>query len=145
MNDSTAGSGSASREIPIPESGTLEISLEGTGGAGGGMSGSSATASPKQSGLVSSVVEPPFVGHMNARRRAIKAIAAQVWELRGEVVAAQHFAGDGVPKIQNTSECIANLVLAYRHLEDASMRIGKAIQAADGGVSVYDRDTTVGA
>lgn len=35
-------------------------------------------------------------------------------------------------------EVIANLTIAYRHLEDASMRIGKAIQAIDGGVSVYD-------
>jgi hypothetical protein len=29
--------------------------------------------------------------------------------------------------------------LAYRHLEDASMRLGKVIQALDGGVSVYDK------
>jgi hypothetical protein len=31
------------------------------------------------------------------------------------------------------SEAIANVTLAYRHLEDASMRLGKAIQALDGG------------
>lgn len=37
-------------------------------------------------------------------------------------------------------EVIANVMLAYRHLEDASMRLGKAIQAIDGGVSVYDKD-----
>lgn len=37
-------------------------------------------------------------------------------------------------------EVIANLTLAYRHLEDASMRLGKCIQAIDGGISVYDRD-----
>jgi len=42
-------------------------------------------------------------------------------------------------------EIIANIMLAYRHLEDASMRLGKAIQAYDGGASVYDKDTTVGA
>jgi hypothetical protein len=36
-------------------------------------------------------------------------------------------------------------MLAYRHLEDASMRLGKAIQAMDGGTSVYDKRTTVGA
>lgn len=36
-------------------------------------------------------------------------------------------------------EVIANVTLAYRHLEDASMRLGKAIQAIDGGVSVYDK------
>ena len=37
-------------------------------------------------------------------------------------------------------EMIANLMLAYRHLEDARMRVGKAIQAYDGGVSAYDKE-----
>lgn len=37
-------------------------------------------------------------------------------------------------------EAGANAMLAYRHLEDASMRLGKSIQAIDGGVSVYDKD-----
>jgi hypothetical protein len=39
-------------------------------------------------------------------------------------------------------EANANVLLAYRHLEDASMRLGKAIQAIDGGVSVYDISQT---
>lgn len=37
------------------------------------------------------------------------------------------------------SEMKANLMLAYRHLEDARMRFGKVIQAFDGGKSVYPR------
>ena len=37
------------------------------------------------------------------------------------------------------SEILANITLAYRHLEDARMRIGKSIQAYDGGTSVYNR------
>jgi uncharacterized protein YhaN len=36
-------------------------------------------------------------------------------------------------------EMKANLILAYRHLEDARMRLGKAVQAYDGGTSVYPR------
>lgn len=36
-------------------------------------------------------------------------------------------------------EVAANLQLAYRHLEDARMRLGKAVQAYDGGISVYKR------
>lgn len=36
-------------------------------------------------------------------------------------------------------EAIANVMLAYHHLEDARMRVGKCIQALDGGVSIYDR------
>jgi hypothetical protein len=48
-------------------------------------------------------------------------------------------------KAGTSGEACANATLAYRHLEDASMRLGKTIQAIDGGVSVYDRRTTVGA
>ena len=35
-------------------------------------------------------------------------------------------------------EMKANIMLAYRHLEDARMRLGKVLQARDGGVSCYD-------
>jgi hypothetical protein len=36
-------------------------------------------------------------------------------------------------------EVIANLIIARRHIEDARMRLGKAIQYCDGnGVSCYD-------
>lgn len=40
---------------------------------------------------------------------------------------------------EDRNEALANLTLAYRHLEDARMRIGKAIQAYDGGQSIYDK------
>jgi hypothetical protein len=36
-------------------------------------------------------------------------------------------------------EAKANIMLAFRHLEDARMRLGKVIQAFDGGTSVYDK------
>lgn len=63
-------------------------------------------------------------------RRAIKNVAdALILEHRAPVV------GDA-PAFPD--EAIANVMLAYRHLEDASMRLGKAIQALDGGTSVYD-------
>jgi hypothetical protein len=42
-------------------------------------------------------------------------------------------------KIQKRDEMEANLMLAYRHLEDARMRLGKAIQAYDGGASCYPK------
>jgi len=64
-----------------------------------------------------------------ALRRDIKAIADRVWELRRPPMG-----GLGEP-----SEAYANATIAYRKLEDASMRLGKAIQALDGGVSVYDK------
>ena len=39
----------------------------------------------------------------------------------------------------NKGECIAQAMLALRHIEDARMRVGKVIQYADGGLSVYDK------
>jgi hypothetical protein len=54
-----------------------------------------------------------------ALRRELKPLAERVLALRGGT----------------NGEAIANVLLAYRHLEDASMRLGKAIQALDGGVS----------
>lgn len=38
---------------------------------------------------------------------------------------------------QDKGEMIANSILCYRHLEDASMRLWKVIQAHDGWVSIY--------
>jgi hypothetical protein len=67
-----------------------------------------------------------------ALRRELKPFAEKVralWDL-------------AVPVTDSEQEAAANLMLAYRHLEDASMRLGKTIQAIDGGVSVYDRTQT---
>lgn len=43
------------------------------------------------------------------------------------------------PPEADSAEMIANVMLAYRHIEDARMRLGKVIQAFDGGISVYDK------
>jgi len=37
----------------------------------------------------------------------------------------------------------ANVTLAYRHLEDARMRLGKVIQHYEGGGSKYDKPISV--
>jgi hypothetical protein len=73
------------------------------------------------------------IDQINSARRQIKAVALAVQELRTAL------------DPRYAPETIANVTLAYRHLEDASMRLGKAIQALDGGTSVYDREVTVGA
>lgn len=65
-------------------------------------------------------------------RRKLKQIADEVASLRQDVIDTK--AGN--------SETVANVTLAYRHIEDASMRLGKMLQSLDGGVSVYDRETT---
>ena len=36
-------------------------------------------------------------------------------------------------------EVKANIKISFRHLEDARMRLGKAIQANGDGVSIYDK------
>ncbi len=41
-------------------------------------------------------------------------------------------------------EMKANIMLAYRHLEDARMRIGKILQAADDGISILDKPPITG-
>lgn len=68
-------------------------------------------------------------------RKRIKALADDMWTVYSQ--------GAGVSETRG--EVIANFMLSYRHLEDASMRLGKAIQAIDGGVSVYDRAQVPGA
>lgn len=82
-----------------------------------------------------------FTEAANSVRAEIKVAANAADTLSRTVMRHQHQKGAA----EDTGEMIANLRLAYRHLEDASMRLGKAIQAHDGGVSVYDRATTVGA
>lgn len=82
---------------------------------------------------------PTFTDAANDRRKKVKEIASSILKLKQEVMDAK------LPENSDRSEMMANLTLAYRHLEDCSMRFGKAIQAFDGGVSVYDKDTTVGA
>lgn len=94
---------------------------------------------------------PPteFENQSLSLRRRIKAVAAELKVTLSTVRVGLHIpateAGFAEKQREDRGEMIACLMLAYRHLEDASMRIGKAIQASNGGTSVYDRDSTVGA
>lgn len=70
-------------------------------------------------------------------RRAIKGIADEMTQVRKRERRAHQ--GTGRQAVTD-GEAMANFVLAFRHLEDASMRLGKAIQVLDGGTSVYDKE-----
>lgn len=70
---------------------------------------------------------------INLSRAAIKQIAEGVAQLRQLAIF----------QVGN-AEVIANITLAYRALEDGSMRLGKALQHLDGGASVYDPKTATG-
>ena len=57
----------------------------------------------------------PTIEAINEARAQVKVCAEAVAALK--------------PAAIRTPEAIANIMLAYRHLEDASMRLGKVIQA----------------
>jgi len=77
---------------------------------------------------------PPFEEVAKTNRTMIKGLAVSVKAMH------QHdqFLMYAVSK-PDFEEMHANITLCYRHLEDAAMRLGKAIQAFDGGVSIYDK------
>jgi hypothetical protein len=66
-------------------------------------------------------------------RRGIKAYAVLVNDCKNDhyFFKAEH---DGISNDAEMRE-----LQAYRHLEDAAMRLGKVIQAKDGGKSIYDK------
>jgi len=72
-----------------------------------------------------------FEAICNYQRAVIGGVVKEVRELSQ--------ADDGWQHRREAGEIEANLTLAFRHLEDARMRIGKALQARDGGVS-YDQE-----
>lgn len=75
------------------------------------------------------------------------ALRAQIEETKKQtmLVIQEHpvFAEEALLPEKHTTleyaEMRANLKLTYRHLEDARMRLGKALQAFDGGKSIYPR------
>lgn len=90
----------------------------------------------------------PYYIEANELRKDIKRIAQRVKGIRDLFL----FSDGPKEELRVTSDDVAqdhelrkNLDLALIHLEDGSMRLGKFMQAMDGGVSVYDRATTVGA
>lgn len=71
-------------------------------------------------------------------RRQLKSQAEKAWSHIDEVRRSNL-------ATKSEHEALDNMILAYRHLEDASMRLGKCIQALDGGASVYDKTQVPGA
>ena len=69
----------------------------------------------------------------NLFRESLKNIGDLILDLKNKDSRVNVLDGTG-----DTGEAIANVMLAYRHVEDARMRLGKVIQACEGGVSIYD-------
>lgn len=77
---------------------------------------------------------------INELRAGILSVEQQVASLKSSIATADLTTRPDVPTscpAADRGEMIANCMLTYRHLEDARMRLGKVIQAYDGGVSVY--------
>jgi hypothetical protein len=66
-------------------------------------------------------------------RGYVKANAKGLLDLKATIAATEAIEGE------DRGEVMANITLAYRHLEDAAMRLGKVLQARNGGVSIYDK------
>jgi len=72
---------------------------------------------------------------LNSLRQDIKGVAQKVKDFENGIHNREEKHVE-----EDFGEMIANAMLAYRCLEDASMRLGKVLQAKNGGVSVYDHN-----
>lgn len=72
-----------------------------------------------------------FDGACSIARTKIKEVGQYVLDMKQNIPETLYASSD-------KGEMIANITLAYRHLEDAAMRMGKAIQAFEGGKNIYD-------
>jgi len=66
-------------------------------------------------------------------RSDIELIKKKVWNMR------KHPGHGEISILRDGYEARENIMLAYRYLEDARMRIGKVLQAYDGGQSMYPK------
>jgi hypothetical protein len=81
--------------------------------------------------------EPTYEEQGDMLRAEIKSVAAKVKTFIQTSSETTPTSDDSARR--NGSEMIANATLSYRHLEDAAMRIGKSMQAYQGGVSILDK------
>jgi len=89
-------------------------------------------AAPTEADIMKPVNFKPGCFGMRADIELVK-LKIKNWLAHPELV-SQDLADNPLGK---RCEMYDNLLLAYRHLEDARMRVGKAVQAYDGGKSVY--------
>lgn len=92
---------------------------------------------------VNTAGEEPCVGSDDFKEDCF-ALRAQIEETKIQtmLVIREHpvfLGGMSALGTDQRGEMLANLKLSFRHLEDARMRLGKAIQAHDGGKSCYPR------
>ena len=85
---------------------------------------------------------PTFEEWCEAVRKQIGSLNAEIVQMFDAKRASESegpLLGVNIPHDSRTNQ-LANLTLAFRHLEDARMRLGKVMQACQGGISKYDRE-----
>ncbi len=83
------------------------------------------------------ICEKDFIKRCNQLREMIGNIGSETRDL----MTNPDFQDDSLEKFPGMhGEMKANIMLAFRHLEDARMRIGKTLQALGGGKSIYDKN-----
>lgn len=73
----------------------------------------------------------------NFLRGEIKALEKRCRDVKDKIVRDRSGHEDSFPG--QTGEILGQITLAFRHLEDARMRIGKVIQYSGDGVSCFDK------
>lgn len=76
---------------------------------------------------------------LDAFRQDTKEFAAQIKQLMTHPCFTDGSLSNLPDAQTQQSEMKANIMLAYRHMEDVTMRLGKVVQAVQGGVSIYDK------
>ena len=78
--------------------------------------------------------QPTFIDDCQQMRAELKGSGIKIKKMMNHPAFDEE-----LPEGAEYGEMKANLVIAYRSTEDAIMRMGKAIQAFDGGVSCYKK------
>jgi len=85
------------------------------------------------------MTDPPAAAEVATPPTGDQVVKELCFEGRKEIEKLKDFVGVLRGGHVLKGEIGANVTLAYRHLEDARMRLGKAVQAIDGGESCYPR------
>lgn len=80
---------------------------------------------------------PTFTDECNRVRAACKGLEMDLRAMKDKIANDRRGKEDSFPG--QTSEVLGQITLAFRHLEDARMRVGKTIQYSGDGVSVFDK------
>lgn len=81
---------------------------------------------------------PTLKGECDDIRIRIKLLEKNVRDLKDKIAKERRGQEDAFPG--QSAEVLGQVTIAFRHLEDARMRIGKVIQYSGDGVSVFDKE-----